>query len=46
MSILYELPEPSKRKPNTIVGIDLGIKKLITMSDNTSYDNNKYINNN
>ncbi len=44
VSILYELPEPSKVKPNTIVGLDLGIKKLITMSDNTSYDNNKYIN--
>lgn len=44
VSILYELPEPLKIKANTIVGIDLGIKKLITMSDNTSYDNNKYIN--
>ena len=25
VSILYELPEPLKIKPNTIVGIDLGI---------------------
>ena len=27
----------------TIVGIDLGIKKLLTLSDGTVYDNNKYI---
>lgn len=30
-------------KPRTIVGIDLGIKKLLTLSDGTVYDNNKYI---
>lgn len=27
----------------TIVGIDLGIKKLLTLSEGTTYDNNKYI---
>ena len=43
VSIVYEFPEPPKVNPNTIVGLDLGIKKLITMSDSTSYDNNKYI---
>ena len=26
-----------------IIGIDLGIKKLLTLSDGTTYDNNKYI---
>ena len=28
--------------PNTIVGIDLGIKKLLTLSDGTVVENNKY----
>ena len=28
---------------NTIVGIDLGIKKLLTLSDGTVFENNKYI---
>ena len=44
VSVLYEmydiLPEI---KPRTIVGIDLGVKKLLTLSDGTTYDNNKYI---
>ena len=44
VSVLYEmydiLPEIN---PRTIVGIDLGIKKLLTLSDGTTYDNNKYI---
>ena len=44
VSVLYEmydiLPEI---KPSTIVGIDLGVKKLLTLSDGTTYDNNKYI---
>ena len=45
VSLLYELPElKSKKKSNeSIVGIDLGIKKLITLSDGTTYENNKYI---
>ena len=29
--------------PRSIIGIDLGIKKLLTLSDGTTYDNNKYI---
>ena len=44
VSVLYEmydiLPEI---KPRTIIGIDLGVKKLLTLSDGTTYDNNKYI---
>ena len=44
VSVLYELPEVHKILPNTIVGLDIGIKKLITMSDGITYDNNKYIN--
>ena len=44
VSVLYEMydkiPVISHR---TIVGIDLGIKKLLTLSDGTVYDNNKYI---
>lgn len=43
VSVMCELPEIKQIIPNTIVGIDLGIKKLITLSDNTVYDNNKYI---
>ena len=44
VSVLYEMydkvPEINHR---TIVGIDLGIKKLLILSDGTTYDNNKYI---
>ena len=44
VSVLYEMydkiPVINHR---TIVGIDLGIKKLLTLSDGTVYDNNKYI---
>ena len=29
--------------PASIVGIDLGVKKLVTLSDGTEYENNKYI---
>jgi len=29
--------------PRSIIGIDLGIKKLLTLSDGITYDNNKYI---
>ena len=44
ISILYEMYEKVPViKPRTIVGIDLGIKKLLTLSDGTTYDNNKYI---
>lgn len=44
VSVLYEMydkvPVINYR---IIVGIDLGIKKLLTLSDETTYDNNKYI---
>lgn len=44
VSIMCELPEPSKiDKLNTIVGIDVGISELLTLSDGTIYENNKYI---
>ena len=43
VSILYEIPEVKLVVPKTIVGIDLGIKKHLTLSDNTVYNNNKYI---
>ena len=29
--------------PTSIIGIDLGVKKLLTLSDGNSYENNKYI---
>ena len=45
VSILYEISDKiiDKVKPRKVIGIDLGIKKLLTLSDGTSYDNNKYI---
>lgn len=44
VSVLYEMYDKVPEiKPSTIVGIDLGIKKLLTLSDGTTYDNNKYI---
>lgn len=45
VSVLYEIPslEPSYIIPRTVVGLDLGVKKLITLSDGTEIKNNKYI---
>lgn len=44
VSILFEQPNLSKESfPTSIVGIDLGIKKLLTLSNGTTYNNNKYI---
>lgn len=44
VSVLYEIPTLNNYiKPNNIVGIDLGIKNLITLSDGTIFKNNKYI---
>ena len=44
VSVLYEIPDIDIIiRPRTIVGIDIGIKKLLTLSDGTNYDNNKYI---
>ena len=45
VSIVCEIPyiKDYKVVPNSIVGIDIGIKKLITLSDSTTIDNNRYI---
>ena len=45
VSVLYELPTLNNNYviPQNIVGLDLGIKKLITLSDGVIFDNNKYI---
>ena len=44
VSILVEIDKKiEKVDPQSIVGIDLGVKKLLTLSDGTTYDNNKYI---
>lgn len=44
VSVLYEISEKIKDViPSSIVGIDLGVKKLLTLSDGNSYENNKYI---
>ncbi len=44
VSILYKVTDVISNKfPRTIVGIDLGIKKLLTLSTGTTYENNKYI---
>ena len=40
VSVLYEIPDiKTITKPRTIVGIDIGIKKLLTLSDGTTIDN-------
>lgn len=44
VSVLYEISEKVKEvTPTSIIGIDLGVKKLLTLSDGNSYENNKYI---
>ena len=44
VSVLFEMnDEIQKVVPTSIVGIDLGVKKLVTLSDGTEYENNKYI---
>lgn len=44
VSLVYDLLcQKDLVKPTSIVGIDLGIKNLITMSDGTIIENNKYI---
>ena len=44
VSVLYEMNEAVKEVILTsIVGIDLGVKKLLTLSDGNTYENNKYI---
>ena len=40
VSVLYELPNVNPIKnPKNIVGIDIGIKQLLTLSDGTTYEN-------
>ena len=40
VSVLYEMPDIKLiARPRTIVGIDIGIKKLLTLSDGTTIDN-------
>ena len=45
VSILYNVPNLKKfyTIPTSIVGLDLGIKKLVTLSDGTEIENNKSI---
>lgn len=43
ISLLYDTPTPTRTIPRVTVGIDLGVRKLLTLSDGTAYDNNKYI---
>ena len=43
IAVLYELSDTQKVTPETIVGLDLGIKKLITLSNGKTYENNRYI---
>ena len=43
-SVLFEIRDKiNKTVPTSIVGIDLGIKNLLTLSDGTIFENNKYI---
>ena len=44
VSILFEMNEKKEKvNPRSITGIDLGVKKLLTLSNGVTYDNNKYI---
>ena len=45
VSVVIENNEIKNEKliPRSIVGIDIGIKKLLTLSDGITFDNNKYI---
>ena len=44
VSVLFEMNDEIQRViPTSIVGIDLGVKNLLTLSDGVVYENNKYI---
>ena len=45
VSVLFNMIDIKNKEfiPRSIIGIDLGIKKLLTLSDGISIDNNKYI---
>ena len=39
ISLLYDIPTPKRTIPRVTVGIDLGVRKLLTLSDGTTYNN-------
>lgn len=44
VSVVFDIPNIKEIiVPKSIVGIDIGIKKLLTLSDGITFDNNKYI---
>jgi putative transposase len=43
ISILVETEQYNKLKTGKTIGIDLGIKTLVTLSDNTIIDNPHYL---
>ena len=45
VSLVIDIPELKHEElvPRNIVGIDIGVKKLLTLSDGVTFDNNKYI---
>ena len=43
VSVLVCLPDVKGIEPSNIIGIDLGIKMLATLSDGNIYENNRYI---
>lgn len=45
VSVVIDIPSIKNDNliPRNIVGIDIGIKKLLTLSDGISFDNNRYI---
>ena len=44
VSVLYDIKEEKqKERPKNIVGLDIGIKNLVTLSDGKEYENNRYI---
>jgi len=45
VALVYELKELENKKinPNSIIGIDLGLKKLLTLSNGEVFNNNKYL---
>ena len=41
---MYKIEECKNNKiPDSIVGVDIGIKSLVTLSDGTKTENNRYI---
>ena len=42
-NFLYKIPDKKRVNATSIVGIDIGIKNLITLSHGTIYENNRYL---